>query len=106
MENDLISRSALIVVPHVCKVTEFDEAGFRMSYLAVPLSVINNAPTIDAVEVVRCKDCVHSIQTSEQDRKLWGLSNDHMECCWFGSNVLANDFCSYGKREKDAEVEG
>ena len=70
------------------------------------LEMIDTSPTIEAVEVVRCRDCKYSVETSEQERELWGLSNDHMECCWFGSNVFANDFCSYGEREMDAEAEG
>ena len=30
---------------------------------------INNAPTIDAVPVVRCKDCKHSFERSERKTK-------------------------------------
>lgn len=55
--SDLISRDALLCVPHVCKVTEYDETGCGITYLAVPVDAIKAAPTIDAVPVVRCKEC-------------------------------------------------
>ncbi len=50
--NDLISRRALLVVPNVCKVTEYDESGCGISYLAVSVDAIEAAPAVDA-EVVQ-----------------------------------------------------
>lgn len=47
MNNDLISREALL--------EEFDGAGFLLEY--VVRAVISRHPAVDAVEVVRCKDC-------------------------------------------------
>ena len=41
--------------------------------------LIREAPTIDAVPVVRCKDCKHL----------------NIACCGLGTN----DFCSYGERK-------
>lgn len=54
------------------------------------------APTVDAVPVVRCKDC-----------KYWQDNNDgypHEECRWGGNGETpdANDFCSYGE-QKDGD---
>lgn len=54
---DLIDRTALLNGDDVCRVTEYDEAGFSMRYKAVPVEAIRQAPAVDAVEVVRCKDC-------------------------------------------------
>ena len=44
---------------------------------------IDNAPTIDVVEVVRCKDCKHN------------------ESSWCPMRMFPSnqDFCSYGERE-------
>lgn len=57
---------------------------------------INNAPTIDAVPVVRCKDCKHSFERSE--RKPFG-------CYLHGKNGITlhdgDDFCSYGERKEN-----
>lgn len=51
--------------------------------------MINDAPTVDAVEVVRCKDCKH-----------WGES---FKGCKRNPCVEAwhrHDFCSYGERRE------
>lgn len=63
---------------------------------AVLVSDIKNAPTIDAVEIVRCKDCKH-----------W---HKDTVFCGYGSygeapkrvNWYADDFCSYGERKDGA----
>ena len=44
---DLISREALLNGFDVCKVTEYDEAGFSMNYKAVSVEAIQKAPAID-----------------------------------------------------------
>lgn len=52
--------------------------------------LIESAPTIDAVPVVRCKDCKY-------------YKPDEYECgCDYGLPcVKADDFCSYGERRTD-----
>ena len=54
------------------------------------LRTISKAPTVDAVEVVRCKDCKHMEKTPDQLR--W--------CnVWDGINGMGDDgFCNYGER--------
>lgn len=63
---------------------------------AVLASDIKNAPTVDAVPVVRCKDCKH-----------WQDNNGgypHEECRWgHGETPDANDFCSYGEWKEGAD---
>ena len=60
---------------------------------------LDNLPTVDAVEVVRCKDCKHW--------KLIDGLNPHWECQIFyglheyGYLTGADDFCSYGERRKE-----
>lgn len=50
--------------------------------------IIDNAPTIDAVEVVRCRDCKH------------GTEKDGCIIC--DQNIWdKNDYCSYGERRED-----
>lgn len=56
------------------------------------LETIANAPTIDAVEVVRCKDCKHS-----QVDELW-----HMRWCK-GVTVKDEHFCADGERKDDED---
>lgn len=58
---------------------------------------VKDAPTIDAVEVVRCKECRYAFRRS--GRRPLG-------CYLHGRNGITlhngNDFCSYGER-KEAE---
>ena len=51
MNNDLISRSALLNGFDVSKVTEYDESGCGVDYLAVSVAATKNAPTVDAEPV-------------------------------------------------------
>lgn len=49
--------------------------------------MIRKRPTVDAVEVVRCRDCK--------------LYNRHRYCHFWAEAVLDGDFCSYGERRTD-----
>ena len=55
--------------------------------------VIANAPTVDAVEVVRCQYCGHHSSNGFPDNRVW---------CRRLSRYMDNDgFCSYGERKDD-----
>ena len=54
---------------------------------------ISNAPTVDAVEVVRCKDCLY---WEEYDGEMFCLCNVNLM-----TDTAADDFCSYGERRAD-----
>ena len=57
--------------------------------------LILQAPTIDAVSVVRCKDCKYWIDNSFEDDDLF------RECRWRDAETTdADDFCSYGERKE------
>lgn len=47
-----IDADSLKVVPNVRKVTEYDETGCGLDYLAIPVDVIEAAPTLDVEPVV------------------------------------------------------
>lgn len=87
MENEkrLIDANALI-----------EEANAEGAYGYVDAFQIANAPTVDAVEVVRCRDC-----------KRWEPHcNGKAGICEKRKGVArANDFCSYGER-KDGDGNG
>jgi hypothetical protein len=67
-------------------------SGKKVELNFIPVSVIKNAPTIDAVPVVRCKDC------------LWYDDKGDLPSCINEFNGLLcphqDDFCSYGKRKE------
>lgn len=67
----------------------------------IPPCYVDNAPTVDAVPVVRCRDCIHR-------------EGDENPMCMLHTEPYANargykgeavcvemdDFCSYGKRRE------
>lgn len=61
---------------------------------AIPIIDIEDAPTIDAVEVVRCKDCKWSDWYMT-------LNGEHRCYCMEHGSLghTDDDFCSYGERE-------
>jgi hypothetical protein len=52
---------------------------------------IDNAPTVDAVEVVRCRDCARADLYSNRPCYLFCMEHHKL--------VEKDDFCSYGERK-------
>ena len=61
--------------------------------------VINEQPTVDAVEVVRCKDCKHYFPNSE------GESRGECLHAMYELFPLPTDYCSWGERKAPEEAE-
>ena len=59
-------------------------------------SAFKHAPKVDAVLVIRCRDCKHCRRELAQGK--WEGSCRY----WNTHSVMLNDFCSYGER-KDNE---
>ena len=60
---------------------------------------VTNAPTVDAVEVVKCKDCKHTefhfcVCVYCEDVEIVYCPKHH-------KHMKADDFCSYGERRTD-----
>lgn len=60
--------------------------------------MLDRMPTIDAVPVVRCKDCKH--YDMGVCLKIYSDGNAHPEA-W--QSRKPDDFCSYGERKDDAD---
>ncbi len=61
---------------------------------------ILEAPTVEAVEVVRCKECKHFKRICEGSGRFM---------CMIPNGLIAakeDDFCSYGERKDENEDEG
>ena len=58
--------------------------------------IIDEQPPVDAVEVVRCKDCI--LFCPEEIRKLYDTEKYCMRTGWLCND---DDFCSYGERRID-----
>lgn len=73
------------------------------------IDLIEKAPTVDAVPVVRCRECKHHRDKNEQERQylaediLICTSPDATDDCW--NAVWPDHFCSYGKRKEGADNE-
>ena len=76
----------------VCEQTEYSdyletEYGFSRDAIS---QLVQKTPTVDAVEVVRCKDC----RKWEYDENFSGW------CTEWRRRTLGNHFCSYGDGER------
>ena len=56
--------------------------------------ILREAPTVDAVPVVRCRECKYHEDTS---------ITEYEHCCLIGKTVRYNDFCSYGERKEGVD---
>lgn len=66
------------------------------------IKILQKAPTVDAVEVVRCKDCIYAQDFDDDDARydigricMCASDEDYIMTRW------ADDFCSYGERRDD-----
>lgn len=62
--------------------------------MCVTVHDIDDAPTIDAVPVVRCKDCLYW-QSGENECEKWEY------CAIHNIDIGPHSFCSYGERKED-----
>ena len=87
MDRELIDRTSIF--PNGVFYVNGDNP---MTSLDELINRIHNAPTVDAVEVVRCKDCKHFVQ-AEHGCNHFGY---YSHTPW----VDEVDFCSYGERRE------
>lgn len=57
---------------------------------------INDAPTVDAVPVIRCRDCEYAKNAKVNKKGYRICPASHME-------IVDDDYCSYGEREESRE---
>lgn len=80
MNKEYIERNALIA--------EYDRVHIGPAGGARKLMV--DAPAVDVVEVVRCKDC-----------KYWRQVNEDRHACYMsGLEMDYDEYCSYGERKE------
>lgn len=72
--------------------------GCSTTYLTVEniVMMINQADTVDAVPVVRCRDCVYA-QSAKINKK------GFLICPASRMEITDDDFCSYGERKNGEE---
>ena len=71
----------------------------RQNNAFIDAAILKAIPTIDAVPVVRCRDCKwfnHYTMECESD----DVATDHEGGASFSINFGPDDFCSYGQRKE------
>ena len=91
-EKRLIDADALISYIDECS----QESRFRV-YYGYAKSFIDDAPTVDAVPVVRCRECKHHYWEQEpcHGKSVHYCKLPHMR----GVEVFKEFFCYYGERK-------
>ena len=97
---DLIDRAALFANCYILEADYDDGIEPRRAY-AISIESVRNAPTVDAVEVVRCKECKHWYEYSCNEKygscHFWQANDNE------NTETESDDFCSYGQRKDGAE---
>ena len=94
----LIDADALIpIMKYTTTDNEIGVFPIRLGFDAIK-EVIDDASTIDAVEVVRCKDCKYWHSNTEFC-DVWSHAN------FIAQRTLADDYCSLAERREESEVE-
>lgn len=60
------------------------------------LAAINDFPSVDAVPVVRCKDCIF-----KREKREFG----DLKCIILGMPMRFDNFCSYGEKNDNTNTE-
>lgn len=95
MENDLIRRSDLLAKKCVVRGHLDTGSPCPSKVTAIPVDVIERAPAVDAVEVVRCRDCKFF-----RVMKYSGSTYCKRTVETYGIRITnPEDFCSYGERK-------
>ena len=90
IDADALKPKVEAMVTHKVNENDYEFGGNQaLDYVADIL--IEDAPTIDAVEVVRCKDCKYWHSNTEFC-DVWSLAN-------IAQRTLADDYCSRGERK-------
>lgn len=68
------------------------------------IGFLEDAPTVDAVEVVRCKDCKHC-DTFYPRKEIGKEPTQVWYCDRYRCHREPDDFCSYGERRADGDTD-
>lgn len=109
IDADSLKSKVEAMVIHKFNESDY-EYGRNQAFDYVADILIDDAPTIDAVEVVRCRDCIHWFPHTQ-----CGFDEDcdeyHDYCGllipdddYYAYRRKANDYCSYGERREGGEA--
>lgn len=88
----------LIDADELKKKVYMEEDPYGETKMVVLETDVDEAPTIDAIHVVRCKDCKCCSVNRYADGNVYSYVCIVTDC-----RVEADDFCSWGERREDAD---
>ena len=91
-EKRLIDANALLELVQFRLPIDSHNAEVIAGCVDITRRLVQNAPTVDAVEVVRCKDCKHREDGACALESVYDYP-------WYYTND--DDFCSHGERRTD-----
>ena len=92
-EKRLIDANALLAEIERIYTEHYEKSAYKFihDFFRAMRRRIRIAPTVDAVEVVRCKDCIS------------GKGSTHKACPLYKQGLMKDDdYCSVGERRTDA----
>lgn len=95
--NDLISRNKLIEHLNVCLSESDGRTPITDAVLTAIKCAVEQMPAVDAVEVVRCKDCEHF------DTHWTYCGTDVHFCHALRLPIHETEYCSHGERKEVSE---
>ena len=90
-ERDKILREVQTAPYEIVRTKPFQHGNSMRGGIRKALKCMEQTPTIDAVPVVRCKDCKHFRRNLENDT--------YCGCVGGLTDPEEHDFCSYGERK-------
>ena len=90
----LIDADAVIADVKKNNQTNFDKQDWTSRNVC---TLLIGAPTIDAVPVVRCRECIHWVGDFP------GATKYVKRCEWAGYMVGENGYCVYGERKEEEQ---
>lgn len=75
----------------------------RFATFCALADAVEESPTVDAVPVVRCKDCKHCRELNRKDRIEEAYADGVLWCTNQSDGVWPDDYCSYGERRGGGE---
>ena len=93
------------IVPTDCD-TDDKVSAYKLGWNDAIDAIVESAPTVDAVEVVRCKDCIHKPTGSGVNHDITFPEQDYRCPCrcedyWYSWMPYDDWFCANGERRED-----
>lgn len=78
-------------------------------FMGLALEAVEDAPTIESQEIIRCKDCKYRMPYDWMFSEIWRSQNiddyseDEIGCQYCDMAMKADDFCSRAERRTDEQ---